>query len=416
MALCLSIRHGLYKTHANYLIHTSVHISHLLVGPNVDERGLFHVLIEGIRQAVGDPYTMDPIIAGMRLKDNKYRNIFIDSIANYFRETRVFKRLFEQIEELKCNVAEHHYDVADEIVQLHGVAAYGGDYKGMDWHYVLLVLFFTLDIAQDLFNIPQHEVDEMKRVLESICNAEIVVGQEIFKSVWNMLSGIYPTHDLESLLNLAIVSTALSSLGIRVVLTPRKLKSREAYVKVCGDDIVVVFGKAHPTKEQMTAKHAYYAQAVGQVLEVSKADWVTLGDQQGIFFCKRFYALSQNTSGYKQVLVNGRQVPIPKYSIEKALNGLYHPEHIPSFTDRRSLVYWTQAVMDNAAGHTAFPRICYELFQSNPLFNDKSLIEYIPNQDDYLILLKKWNVRQYGILDKSQSPFWTLLLKYLANK
>jgi hypothetical protein len=369
-----------------------------------------------VRQAVVDPFNFDPIIVGMRLKDSKYRNIFIDSIANYFRESRVFKRLFSLIEELPSNTAEHHYDTAKEVLRVHAEAAYGGDYKAMDQHDGLDDLEDTVDLAAEIFDIPEEDVLQMKQVLRKLLTTKLIVGNEVWESVWNMLSGIFPTHDMESLRNMSILIAALTSLSIRVIMTPRKLKSREAYLKVCGDDIIVLFGPDHPTKEAVVEAHARFAAACGQELEAEKADWVEKSDKRGIFYCKRMFALDYSTPGYIMSNSNMDRFVYPKYSIEKALNGIYHPEHIPTFNDKRSLIYWVQSVMDNAAGHTAFKRILFELFDSNKFFQDPTLLTYSLPTEDMAIIMKRWQNRQYGLVGQTDSPFWCIFKMYLQSK
>jgi hypothetical protein len=355
---------------------------------------------------------MDKIIKGLRFKDGKLRSIFMDSFANYYREARVFKRMFDWVFAQPWN---HKYPImtlAKIIIMSKPKSAYAGDYKGMDMHTIYDAAATSANMLCDVCHANLDARQEVCDVLYEVYEADLLVGHSLVMGESALKSGLYPTHDIESPMNFGILGKTADIEGFEVVPPGTPLKKNQCTIIVCGDDSIVLFGRKL-TKEELEhfgTTHARVAAWFGQIVELDKLDygWDT------ITFCKRTFALHQSVAGYKYLNIDGIQVPVPKYDCLKALNGLRNPEHIPAFPNKTGLLIWLCAVMDNAFGSNQWKSTVIALIQKNP-----QLVEIIPDEIDpetRQVLNKDWWMANYVKFDLKTSPTYALIKRYMTSR
>jgi hypothetical protein len=367
-------------------------------------------------QAWQDPLCLDPIRGGNRRMDGKIRQIHIDSFANYFREAAVFHKIFEYIRNCGWNHTYSVKDLATGIINLKAKDGYGGDYKMMDGHQGELATRYSAHMICDWTHVPFDKRQYMMDMIHELFHSKLVFGKFVYCGENNLWSGIYPTHDIESPENYAMLVATATKMGFKVVIlskdpaTWRPLRKNEVAIIVCGDDSIVLFGRKLTDNErkQFGLLHAFIAKGFGQELELSKVDW---GDQY-LTFCKRTYALRAGIASYKYY-EDRPTVPVPKYDVLKAVCALRHPEHIPHFPHKSDLVIWFCAIMDNAYGNQDWKGTVIEILQHNPdLFSQFDYSDTTISDETMSVLKEDWWLSQFGNLDLAESPTFKLLKQY----
>lgn len=373
-----------------------------------------------IKQAIDAPYNIDYTIAGMRNKDGKYRNIFMDSFANYFRESMFLSEIFERWHSLSFDSNQGDMPLAAEIRKLRAKCCYCGDYKAMDQHQSYDASVNTLIYVCFWFGYDYSQIMKIIFWLKDLAEQCILVGDELWIPKWcvNLLSGLYPTHDLEGMENVLILSSTAVDCGLRVVTKPRPLKRGECYIKVCGDDSVVFFGD-ESVPDDFATRHAENAAHFGQIMELSKVD----KSKTTAWFCKKKYALRDDVAGFEQVETEYGRLCVPKYSLMKAINALRRPENVPTMPNYHDLIIWTASIMDNCAGMKMYKSVIYQLVQCNPtLFSveNVSFIESYKNRvpEDVEEYLRQdwWTNETWSANWLATSPTLRLIYKIILKK
>jgi hypothetical protein len=363
-----------YKTDGDLLIDTARELwntfdpSHPSSGGFTadEDRRQTHVRVKGIKCCMRAPLNLDPIIAGIRAKDGKLRGINMDSMANYFREARVFHKLFELWKE---NTYNHKYSdpgLAGYIASYAAAAAYAGDFRAMDKHYYkevfkMVVLKIASIVAPNHSKKWEHDVCA---VIDGFYGAHLIVADELWYGLCALLSGLYPTHDPESMLNFIIALCTGTELGLRFTDKPHKLAKNEFTVVVNGDDMILLLGQADPNLiDDISYVHYRISKVFGQDLELSKMDC----GMRYIGFCKRTWALRLHTPDFKIEKDPLTQVeyPVPKYAASKAVHALREPEYLPDFPTKSDLCFWAGAILDNCHGTRQWKAVVNAVIQCN---------------------------------------------------
>jgi hypothetical protein len=367
---------------------------------------------KAVAWAMYAPTCYDKVIAGMRYKDSKYRNIFMDSFSNYFREAMMYHEFFEWWESLPIDTHESNLLVARQIVLCAPKSAYAGDYQGMDFHFNLESALRVVDFYCNIFHATPEQRSMVRMSTEELFYAPLLTADELICGLHNLFSGIYPTHDFECPENFMILLNAALEAGYKVVLNPRKLRKHEVFIKVNGDDSIVLFADNLSEEEflRFGHLHAKYAHAFGQVLETSKLDY----GHDFISFCKNTFALRRNVTGFKKVIVDGVETPVPLYPCAKAVNALYHPESIPHFPQKSDLVIWFCSIMDNSFGTRQWKGTVLAIADMNPdLFGD------LPTDISPELraeMNRDWWFENYADFELPKSPTYQLLKQRLSVK
>jgi len=367
-------------------------------------------IVAAISQAVDAILQLDPAFAGMRFKDGKYRNIFVDSFANYFRGCIILRKLFEWIGSTPCSVHYSDMELAELIVTCRAKAAYAADYKGMDMHFNLSTFKRTLRICADLMNIPGDQLNEMLMYADELFYQHLITPEEVYVGLHNLFSGIYPTHDMEGYMNMFTLIYTFTKLGYKFVTPGKPLKKDEFTVIVCGDDSIVLLGsELQDNAEEASKLHANVSAAWGQIMELSKVEYNT----QWITFCKKTFALRRDVKGFKRD--GDAQIPVFKYSVAKCLNALRHPEDIPNFPEKKDLIIWFCSIMDCARGCTSYKATVLATIQQNPELFTK-VVEIDNISDDMLAKLNAdWWFRNYAKFDLPNSETFALIKAYFTK-
>lgn len=363
------------------------------------------IRVKAISQAKTSPTQLDPAKSWMRYKDGKYRNIFVDSFANYFRGVYFLRKIFEWIGSIPMSVHYSDMELSKLIVMSNAVAAYAADYKGMDMHFNLSTFIRVLRIIAMLFKIPGDQLHEMIAYAEELFYQHLLTPDFVYVGVHNLFSGIYPTHDIEGYMNMFTLIYVFTKKGYKFVKPGRRLRKGEFTVIVCGDDSVVLLGSECDFQE-IGEFHAAISAMWGQEMELSKVEYST----KWITFCKKTFALRRDVPGFKRV--GNDQIPIYKYSVVKALNALFHPEDIPNFPEKRDLIIWFCSIMDCAYGCSSWKSTCIAVIQSNPeLFAMHMSVDSV-SPEMLTILNGDWWFRNYADFDLPKSPTWQLIKEY----
>lgn len=358
---------------------------------------------EGIWLAMTNPLYLDPVISNHRDKDGKIRNVFADPLCNLYKEIRYFSGIFDWWIAHPMDHRMSDVVLAYFIPWFKAKCAYAGDYKGMDFHLNDKAFHLAVDIACDQLHATNQERDEIHEFVDELMHVECITGDEIWCGLHNLFSGMWPTHNIEGILNYSILVTACRLCGYVVVTEVRPLKKNEAFILVCGDDSIVLFGsKLSPEELQHFGEvHAQTAQWVGQEMELSKIDY----GYDRITFCKKTLALNFNAKGFKKELVNGVQVPLWKASLPKAVHALYQPENLPSKDwTPTEYVLWMCSIMDGVRGCEQYEPVLRAVFESLP---------FVPSFNDFTeeaigkaleVLNKDWWFRNFGQINLMKSP------------
>jgi hypothetical protein len=358
-----------------------------------------------IKTAIAAPYNIDPTIAGMRLKDNKYRNIFMDSFANYYREAMFLHHLFERWEEMPFDSNEGDLYLAKKILKYQAKSCQGKDYKAMDQHHSYDATVKALICVSQWFNIPYSQIMKIVFWFKDLFEQAVLVGDELWvpDDMVNFLSGLYPTHDLEGMVNVLIHTRTLMDFGYRIVVEPRPLRPGEAAIVVCGDDSIVLLGDTKIDDkygERLSVRAAEFGQIVADDKDECSHDIA--------FFCKKGYALRFDVKGFKQIQFDGEMICVPKYSLKKALNSIYHPENYPTWETDPERIAWFAMIYDNAFGDKMWKSVLKTIFDQNrDIFTYANLLEsqQLHKKPEFVAKIKAdwWMSKTFseGLLTKS---------------
>jgi hypothetical protein len=361
-----------------------------------------------------DLYNMDYVIGGMRRKDGKDRNIYNDSLANYFRECRMYHRWFKWWESLPFDMHYSDYEIAGFIVMCKAKMAYAADFKAMDKHRTLKAHKHVDKAFATYTATPLKQLSAINMLTEELYYTSIIAGRHLYEGEHSLLSGIYPTHDSEGLENFSQLVTVITMMGFTLVPKPRKLKSNEVFIMVCGDDSFVLFGRELSVQEQkmLTQLHIKIAAAWGQIIEETKVD-IT---KDVVTFCKKTFALRQDVKGFKHYS-DAQQTPIHKYSLFKAIHQLRMPEQIPNFDKKSDLLIWMASQMDHAYGCADWVSVMQTLCQYNVQLITDSEVDDILNISPSLqmYLNDDWYWRNYVSFSLPNSPTIQFILKFKSS-
>lgn len=343
-----------------------------------------------IKKAMENPIAFDGVIAGMRYKDSKYRNIFMDSDANYFREARVLRKLFKAWEDLPF---DHHYSndvLAKKIVRFNAQYSFAADCEGMDFHFNWESFETSLDLICDIANCSCEQRNYIKWVCEELMWLDVYASGTVYVGEKSLLSGLFPTHHIEGILTFAVNVSVFTSAGYTLCLAERKLRKNEFTVLVCGDDSGVLAGSA-PT-EDVKARIVEVWRQLGQVVNYEKVEEST----ESLTFCKRTFALRYGIKGF--TCYEGTNIPISKYPVGKCVNALFQPENLPQFSSKRLLILWFATIMDNAIGNTTYKSVVISIVKSNlDLFKQVCDITDADRVEYDTWLSQDWYIREFGI-------------------
>lgn len=348
--------------------------------------------------------TLDPLMVFVRYKDGKRRCIFCDPQSNIFKEYKYLYRIFEWWTQHPSNHKYSDLYLSYLIASLGGKSYYCGDYKSMDTHFYEDEAHLAVDIACDALSACWEDRQAVHGFIETLFQeTEVILGKYIYVGLHSLLSGMYPTHDIEGILNYSILCTVCKELSIKVIHTPRKLRKGEAFILVCGDDSIVLFGSKYD-EEQLklfASTHIKVAGWCGQVVEPDKVEY---GYDDAIF-CKKMFALSCNSSGYKKICIGGKQVPLWKASIHKCIHALWQPESLPgSDWTPEAYVLWMCSIMDGARGCDQYKAVVDALFDQLPFSPSSMSFDNEALQRAFKILNKDWWMRNFGDKDIQSSP------------
>jgi hypothetical protein len=286
-------------------------------------------------------------------------------------------RMFKLWHSLPFDSNQGDLRCAAKILRFQAKESYGGDYKAMDQHHSYDASVKLMRLLQVWFKMTSKDVFRIIFWLKDLHSQAVLVGDKLYvpTTTVNFLSGLYPTHDFEGMENTLILAKACRRFKLKVVTHPRKLKPNEVAIIVCGDDSIVLFGAAMP--KDFPQVHAEVAAEWGQEVELSKVEHSTTV----AWFCKKAYALRDDVPGFVQTQVDGIDTRIPKYSIRKAMNSIYHPENYPKFQLPRDILIWVCMIMDNVAGNKQYKQTIKILVDKNPtLFSKENVAELIKDQ------------------------------------
>jgi hypothetical protein len=344
---------------------------------------------KAFRLAFKYPWNWDLILGEARRKDGKVRNVYNSPLSNMVREARAFQEVFHMWQNL---AVDYHYSnkyLAQMIVTLHGVASYCGDYEAMDKHFTVKAVHLAADMLCDIFHAKPYEREYMHRTVTEFMEADVLVGDSVYVGLHNFLSGLFPTHTLECVLNYADLATVAVDLGYEVVTEfGQKLKPHQVFIGVNGDDSYVIFGPG-VTQADLDAfgyYHAYISKGLGQVLELSKCET----SFTEFNFCKNTFALRNDVPHFKRsVALDGTEYPLPKYPLIKALHQLWEPENLPDDDWSPVLVAaWTCSILDDSQGCQNYNNVVNALCDK---FSDELKLAFlqlgsiVDNNDLYMI-------------------------------
>lgn len=315
-----------------------------------------------VTRAMTDWENPDPIVGGTRFKDSKLRDIFMDNLSNYYREARCYHRLFTTWGKFP---SDKHYsdEQVEDMIALsaaqanYNIGCYAGDYKAMDQHFNWYEVCCSTQVLCWMAGCPEY-ADEVLSHFKPIWDGmSLVIGDGVYKfSVEHMLfSGLYPTHDLESPLNYRILVEVCSILKLTVDHFWGN-PNWQVRIMVCGDDSIVLFNwnlihvDDHTAFYKKFARiHAAVSKRYGQIMEASKVEF---SDEFAPFCKSRYYFKHVRGVTSSNRTINGVAIPTRKYSVKKALNSLYHPEHMPRFESDWGWLVWLSTILDCAKGMT----------------------------------------------------------------
>jgi hypothetical protein len=317
---------------------------------------------KAIRFAFVAPFSNEFILADVRNKDSKIRNIFNTPASTVYRQARFLHRIFEWWTSLCMDTHYSNEKLAFLVTQLQGVCVYCGDYKGMDFHFTVQQAHLVVDIACDALHASEKDRARIHWFIDEDFHSDVLTGRKIIVGLHNLLSGAYPTHHIECILNFSILAAAAVSMGFKVVTEFRKLEPNEVFIGVNGDDSYVIFGRKLSEEERKAfgEMHAMYAGGVGQELELSKVEW----NDDFFNFCKNTFALRPTVKSFKHVKMDGKDVPLPKYPLIKALHALYQPENMPPLSwSTAQYIAWACSILDDSCGCQNYKAVVLHLAQ-----------------------------------------------------
>lgn len=315
------------------------------------------------------PITFDPIVTGTRVQRNKVcRVIFMDSLANYFREVEAFWWL-QDVWKDSSSVAWRgdRYVEADLDAFIRkstgSLLWFEADYETFD-QWILQTHF------QWLFD----NAKKVGLIDETIYNKAVAAAKALYQApIWSpsgehlgprtLLSGIYPTNPMETPLNLLIqlqfVEWLAGLLGCSS--NPMHL-GIDFFIVINGDDSLIVFDLGlHPELANLDLKRLF-ADWVWENFRIkAKAEKQRVSPVSG-FFCKRQYKVG----GYMyDPLGLGHNYPKSLYPIYLALNSIFNPEDGALDKKAQSLIK-IFAVFDGAFGHPGYKRVLRKLWEVTP--------------------------------------------------
>lgn len=368
-----------------------------------DKRDLVN-RVKSIKAAITRPYHVDVISVWYRDKDGKVRLIFVDTLANYFRAARVSNRIFEKWHSLPFDHRYTDRQLSEIILSLHAACAYGGDCDGMDYHLPIT----TVGRVLSRFTTDSKAREQISRFYSSLAHAPVHWGGYVISAIWDMLSGLYPTHDAESIIMCAISNWIAACLGFIIVKEPRRLARNECFVIHCGDDFIILFGSVVP----LNVLDDLYEEVLsyfGLVLSRAKSSYAT---RKGwIEFCKKYWPITKGTAGFKYY--PDSTVHIPKYSLTKAVNGIFRPEKFKPLMDDADLIAFTCSKLDNCVGMTNYVGVVRAIMDMNPMLflTDRLIVDdsWVPSLD---IWDDWWHQNQNSGWSLLTSPTYKEMVKY----
>lgn len=387
-------------------------------------------IAQALRNAHSSSVTADPVILGSRLKDTKTRTIFMDSLDNYFRYSRFMHNLFEAWKPFPGNHATSDRNLEIKIASSAmgtELCAYCGDYEGMDMHMSLGACLLSIDVLAKMTSLDAAQAARVKADFTSMWNSQrIVIGSRTYEFEHHALfSGIYPTHDLESPLNYAILTTVIDELGYAVDHTWCR-KAWQVRILVNGDDSAVLFNKRaldiddwDAFLKRVAEKHRDVSHRIGQIVNVEKVE--TSHDY--VPFCKRLYGFKPGPYWKSRKELGTLDVPYSKYSMCKALNALYHPENMPRFESEYGFALWFCTILDCSYGMSSWNNIVSYLVNRSSeetleRFRNYSSITY--SEQDVELMNRDYWFRMYGMPSGTpciqESETYKLVVRLLSER
>lgn len=312
--------------------------------------------IFAIRAAKADPLHLAGAIANFRYKDSKLRIVYNDAFSNYFREAMYLHFILHSIAQLPFVDTYSDEVKASNIASCRAKCAYYADFEGMDFHMMEESDHQMIDDFNEIYSFSDSTLQELHLFIHNLARQEVICGNTLYQGPTAKKSGLYPTHDPENWINATILVGAiddfwLEEFGCKPTYTfqPRTLKKNQVYFSTNGDDNYVLFGDrlSEDQFHRLIAHHVRVAGYYNQIIEPTKVGF----SYDRVEYCKRIFALRPGQRGYINDLDhNGKSYPVSKYSVEKAVNALFHPENIPNFPDKSGLVIWFCSIMDCAYG------------------------------------------------------------------
>jgi len=375
-------------------------------------RQLKPIRAQAVREASTNPANYDAAVAGARFKNNKLRNIFMDSFAN---QLRAMSRMFHLFSTFKNSdwVAwrgdNYVESTITKFMDVHPKVTFmETDYKSMDQFITLEAANWTIRQYQGIYGIPAVNADDIIYHMEELFYMPVLGATRIFTGKHNLLSGEYITNPLESLMNRLVIHEFVT------IHFNRKLKYGRDYIYIIlGDDVIILFD----TKALMNTNVEITKDALGKAFADFVKERYNLKahpDKFGLstdygYFCKRRFA----RKGTKELdpKTNSWNTKSIRMIVLAVLSVLY-PEKDERQMDKTTRLIRIYQVLDDCYTHPLFKEIVRLI---TCRLKTKGVKITVPTQEAVTIYndtSRKWKLRLYGT---EFSPEKSPTLQYLAS-
>lgn len=380
-----------------------------------------------------------PAFVGARFKDNKYRTIYMTCVREMLNCTYAIGPVLDFLSQSSFTRHRSDADVEDDVArvtQRRSSMCCCSDYESMDTHYTVTVAEYCFRWYAEHLGMDCAKINiGVTYIRNAFKQTAIVDWDYIITGLHCLFSGLPMTHEIENGINLLIHIRAIWLTGLRLhkrlIVKPLSLsqqpedKGVTIYLEVNGDDSAAIINQKDKRSLSSIASiysqyHAEVAHQYGFEIELSK----TVISSDYMDYCKRlyFFGNSRLRLTYSRV-VNGNKVivnsPRSAYSLCKTLNAIYHPENIPTFSDKKLVLLWFCQIYDCAYGHPLWHAVLQALCKTgSPLRILKSQVMPSEVQQLELSFLQEsndWSLRlnnqHFKLLN---SPTWEALTHIVA--
>lgn len=307
-----------------------------------------------------------PVIAWYRSQRNAYRNIFGAALSTLMAERHLWGRLVNNwIPRIRYNAWRPMTNIQEEVLRSTTLPkrwrptkyfSFEGDFEMMDTGVVAETSRFVLDVIGDICHWTPSERSRMHRALEIMFTTPLVdYDGQVRIDMHSLFSGMFPTNGWEFHLGIFIMIESFVRACKDCGLPATSLWQDVRFVQQ-GDDSGLVSPYYQDFPEALRHSYIEVSTEAQQRVNFHKQRI----SYESMLFCKNELVIPGSSwRNWKQYISSdGRQYPVPRYSLLLTWNSLLNPESpAPLVGPADDWLSWTNrfnavlSIWDNAYGH-----------------------------------------------------------------